>query len=87
MPNVLQNCQGSQELVDGKLVKISDGYCSDAEFEGVVSDITNFLSYTAEPYKSDRLYIGVWVLLFLSLLLVFAYLLKKEYWRDIKKNK
>lgn len=85
MPNVLANFQGEQELVGGELVVSKPGAYNDAEFDQMVTDLTAFLAYTAEPYKADRIYIGIWVLLFLSVLLVFAYLLKREYWKDVKK--
>lgn len=85
MPHILSNYQGKQELVGGELVITEPGIYNDEQYDQMVTDITNFLAYTAEPYKSDRISTGVWVLLFLSILLVFAYLMKREYWRDIKK--
>ena len=57
---------------------------SEAEFNQDVRDITNFLDYVGEPAKLIRTSLGVWVLLFLSILLVLTYLLKKEYWKDVK---
>ena len=57
---------------------------SEAEFDQDVRDITNFLDYVGEPAKLIRTSLGVWVLLFLSVLLVLTYLLKKEYWKDVK---
>ena len=57
---------------------------SEAEFDNSVRDITNFLDYVGEPAKLIRLQLGKWVLLFLSILFVLAYLLKKEYWKDVK---
>jgi ubiquinol-cytochrome c reductase cytochrome c1 subunit len=43
----------------------------------------NFLSYMAEPERTKRSQIGILVLLFLLLLLAPAWLLKKEYWKDV----
>jgi ubiquinol-cytochrome c reductase cytochrome c1 subunit len=57
---------------------------SEAEFDNSVRDITNFLDYVGEPAKLIRLKLGKWVLLFLGVLFVLAYLLKKEYWKDVK---
>ena len=57
---------------------------SEAEFNQDVRDITNFLDYVGEPAKLIRTSLGVWVLLFLSVLLVLTILLKKEYWKDVK---
>lgn len=57
---------------------------SETEFNQDVRDITNFLDYVGEPAKLIRTSLGVWVLLFLGVLLVLTYLLKKEYWKDVK---
>ena len=57
---------------------------SEADFNQEVRDITNFLDYVGEPAKLIRTSLGVWVLLFLGVLLVLTYLLKKEYWKDVK---
>jgi len=57
---------------------------SETEFDQDVRDITNFLDYVGEPAKLIRTSLGVWVLLFLGVLFVLTYLLKKEYWKDVK---
>lgn len=54
------------------------------EYDEVTRDIANFLEYVAEPYKVKRWDLGWKVMLFLLVLLILTYLLKKEYWRDIK---
>jgi ubiquinol-cytochrome c reductase cytochrome c1 subunit len=36
-----------------------------------------------EPARHKRVTIGIFVLMFLSLLLVLFYALKKEYWKDV----
>ncbi|MGB2246685.1 MAG: cytochrome c1 [Alcanivorax sediminis] len=53
------------------------------EFKEAMGDITNFLTYTAEPVRLERERLGVYVLIFLGILLIPAYLLKKEYWKDV----
>lgn len=55
-----------------------------AEFDAAVGDLVNFMDYAAEPAKPQRLMMGWWVLGFLALLIVLTYLLKKEFWRDVK---
>ena len=57
---------------------------SEAEFDKDVRDITNFLDYVGEPAKLIRTSLGVWVLLFLGVLFILTYFLKKEYWKDVK---
>lgn len=54
------------------------------EFRQAVGDLVNFMAYAAEPNRAQREHIGVWVLLFLAILLVPVWLLNREYWKDIK---
>ena len=97
MPHVLWELQGLYAPVyheskskDGEAVqKIADfelvraGSMDEREFENAMRDLTNFMTYLSEPAKLDRQRIGVWVLLFLVVLSVVLYLLKKEYWKDV----
>ncbi len=92
MPHVLGNLQGWQKLehAEGgehhgapKLVMAKPGKLSAAEYDRVVKDLTNFLTYVSEPAQLSRYTIGVFVILFLLLFFGVAYLLEKEYWKDI----
>ncbi len=65
------------------LWSLRDGRSEDA-FDDDVRDITNFLDYVGEPAKLVRTDLGKKVLLFLAILFVLSYLLKKEYWKDVK---
>lgn len=56
---------------------------SEDEFKQNVADITNFLTYAAEPIRQERERIGVYVLVFLLILLIPAYLMKREFWKDV----
>jgi len=49
-----------------------------------VRDLVNFLVYASEPHAANRKTIGIVVLFALGVLFVFAYLLKKEFWKDVK---
>lgn len=84
MPNILAEYQGEQILDKGLLKIVKPGIYNEQQFDIMIADITNFLSYASEPYRANRIYIGIWVMLFLSVFLIFAYLMKREYWRDIK---
>lgn len=57
---------------------------SEDEFKQAMLDLTHFLTYTAEPMQLERQRLGVYVLVFLFVLLIPAYLLKKEYWKDVE---
>jgi ubiquinol-cytochrome c reductase cytochrome c1 subunit len=48
-----------------------------------VRDLVAYLDYMYEPAKLKRKNIGIWVILFLAIFTLFAYLLKVEYWRDV----
>ena len=41
------------------------------------------MAYVAEPAKHTRQQLGLVVLIFLGVLFVFAYWLKREYWKDV----
>ena len=69
---------GKMELVPGK------GTMSAEEYDQVVLDIVNFMTYVSEPIKMKRQQIGWWVMLLLFAFTFFAYLLKKEYWKDVE---
>jgi ubiquinol-cytochrome c reductase cytochrome c1 subunit len=56
---------------------------STEEFEAFARDLTNFLEYVGEPNKLEREALGYKVIGFLLIFLVFAFFLKKEYWRDV----
>ncbi|TXS96344.1 ubiquinol-cytochrome c reductase [Parahaliea maris] len=67
----------------GRLVVTEEGLMTPEEFDGAMYDLTNFLAYTAEPIAGDRKRIGTFVLLFITLFFVFAWLLNREYWKDV----
>lgn len=59
------------------------GSMSGAEYRAAVGDLVNFMDYVGEPSKLARARIGLVVLLFLGVLFVLAYWLKREYWKDV----
>ncbi|HEX4884970.1 MAG TPA: cytochrome c1 [Casimicrobiaceae bacterium] len=59
------------------------GSLSPAEYRKAIGDLVNFMAYVAEPSKLTRVRLGLVVLLFLGVLFVFAYWLKREYWKDL----
>ncbi|GAB6042589.1 cytochrome c1 [Endothiovibrio diazotrophicus] len=68
MPNVLWQQQATM---------------SEGEFDQYVGDLVNYMVYMAEPAALKRAALGPWVLLFLVVFSVVAYLMKKEYWKDV----
>lgn len=62
---------------------LQEGRLKPAEFDGFVRDTVNFLDYVGDPSQVERRSIGIWAVLFLLVFTAFAYLLKKEYWKDV----
>ena len=85
MPHILYELQGEQTLnhETHKLELAKPGKLSVTEYDTLVGDLTNYLAYMAEPAKQQRNHLGWLVLLFLGVLLVLTYKLKKAYWKDI----
>ena len=92
MPNILASFQGVQEPVYSEthgekqlrsLSLVAPGRLNKKEFHNQMTDLVNFLDYMSEPAKIKRVKLGWKVLLFLLILIVLAYLVKREYWKDI----
>ena len=96
MPNVLSSLQGVQKAVyktetrQGVEVETVDhlelaqaGSMTAEEFDVFVADLVNFMVYLAEPVQNERRSLGIKVLIFLVIFFVLAYMLKKEYWKDV----
>ena len=49
----------------------------------MVRDLVAYLTYMGEPASVKRVRVGIVVLLFLGLLVVMTWLLKREYWKDV----
>lgn len=100
MSNILAPYQGSQVRVQDPLsdllhqyqwydlVKLTkQGSMTPEEFDATIADVVNFLAYASEPFYVQQHWIGKWALGFLLILFVLMYLLKREYWKDVKKFK
>jgi len=68
---------------DAKFELEHAGKLTPQEFDVAMTDLTAFLTYLGEPAQLQRKKIGVFTLLFLILLMILSYLLKKEFWRDV----
>lgn len=53
------------------------------EFKDRMADITAFLEYAAEPIQATRNAMGIFVIGFLLILLIFTWLMKREFWKDV----
>ncbi|MDQ6681204.1 MAG: cytochrome c1, partial [Pseudomonadota bacterium] len=64
--------------------QIAPGTESALEYDESVADLVAYLQWMGEPAQGTRIRIGVWVLLFLSVLTVFVWRLNAAYWKDLK---
>lgn len=86
MPHALWSLQGERgyDAHKNQWTEISKGTLSPVEYDMAVRDLVNFLVYIGEPAATKRKAIGIVVLLVLGVLFILTYLLKKEYWKDVK---
>jgi ubiquinol-cytochrome c reductase cytochrome c1 subunit len=100
MPHVLWELQGQRaaKYVDEKdrhdpaktvhrfdgFQQLSPGKLDERGYDEAVGDLVAFLQWMGEPAQEKRVRIGVWVLLFLSVLTIFTWRLNASYWKDVK---
>ncbi len=53
-------------------------------YDQFLLDIVTFLEYAGDPTQEKRKSLGLWVLSFLFLFLIFSYALYKDIWREVK---
>ncbi len=82
MPHVLWEQQGYLSKNSyGDLTSASKSIS--ANYDLLITDLVNFIAYIGEPSKIQRLELGKWVLLYLFLLFLVVYSMKKAFWKDI----
>jgi ubiquinol-cytochrome c reductase cytochrome c1 subunit len=95
MPHALWQLQGEQVLKEGKVA--AEGYMRTVqqlaldkpgklkpnEYDRVVADLVNYMTYMSEPAQHDRVTIGLYALIVLSVLIGLSYALKKSFWKDV----
>ena len=97
MPHVLWELQGKRVPVydtvtehghDVQLFKgwkqITPGTMTPAQYDQAIGDLVNYMQWMGEPAQNTRVRVGVWVLLFLSVLTLFAWRLNAAFWKDVK---
>ena len=100
MPHVLWDLQGATRPVYAQVqdpldptktisvfkgVEVTQaGSMTPAQYNEAVADLVAFLQWMSEPMQADRVRIGVWVLLFLSVFILIAWRLHAAFWKDIK---
>lgn len=99
MPHVLWELQGVQgaefaEVADEadhvkrlefkKFVTITPGKMSALDYDHNVADLVAYLAWMGEPEQNTRKRLGVWVLIWLSMLSFLAWRLNASYWKEVK---
>jgi ubiquinol-cytochrome c reductase cytochrome c1 subunit len=97
MPHVMWELQGERRPVFDKVEahghetevfkgweQLSPGTMTPLQFDQNVGDLVSFLQWMAEPAQNTRIRVGVWVLLFLVMAVVFTWRLNASYWKDVK---
>jgi ubiquinol-cytochrome c reductase cytochrome c1 subunit len=97
MPHVLWELQGFQKAIFTEHTEegvtsqhfegfepLTEGTMDREDYDEFVRDTVNFLVYVAEPIRSERRKLGVWVLMYLIFFWIIAVMLKKQIWKDVK---
>ena len=97
MPHAMWELQGERRPVYDKVTQhghevnvfkgweqLSPGAMTPVQFDQATGDLVNYLQWMAEPAQNTRVRVGVWVLLFLVMALVFVWRLNAAYWKEIR---
>ena len=82
-PAIAEGGQVTHQQVFDHFEPVVPGRLSAAQYDGFVRDTVNFLDYVSEPTQTARRALGVWVVLFLLVFTWLAWLVKREYWKDV----
>jgi ubiquinol-cytochrome c reductase cytochrome c1 subunit len=100
MPHVLWELQGTQKAVyeeakdphdPSKTVhhfkgfeQVTPGKLNAQEYNDAIADLVAYLQWMGEPAQTQRVRLGVWVMMFLAVFMVLAWRLNASFWKDIK---
>ena len=100
MPHVLWQLQGVRtvKMVEEKdphdahktvhkfagFEQVTPGSMTALEFDSATADLVAYLEWMAEPAAGTRKKLGVWVIFLMSTFALFAWLLNKSYWKEVK---
>ncbi len=64
--------------------QVTKGTMTQLEFDSATADLVAYMEWMAEPAAGTRKKLGVWVLFLMSTFALFAWLLSKSYWKEVK---
>lgn len=68
----------------GGFDQLTKGTMTAQEFDANTADLVAYMEWMAEPASGTRKKLGVWVLFLMSTFALFAWLLNKSYWKEVK---
>lgn len=97
MPHAMWELQGERRPVYEKAMshghetevfkgweQVTPGTMTPLQYDQAVGDLVGYLQWMAEPAQNTRIRVGVWVLLFLGMALIFVWRLNAAYWKEVK---
>ena len=100
MPHVLWELQGEQQAIFAeekdphdpvKVTHVFKGFeqtkpgsLNKADYDLAMADLVAYLQWMGEPAQTQRVRLGVWVLLFLGILTVLAWRMNAAFWKNVK---
>jgi ubiquinol-cytochrome c reductase cytochrome c1 subunit len=98
MPHVLWEYQGQAAMqvtermdpntgdvmTTRKLALDKPGKLTPLQYDQYTADLVNYIAWMSEPSQSNRKQWGILVLFFLAGFFVLTWMLKKEYWKDVR---
>ncbi len=100
MPHALWELQGQQRAVFAdekdahnpqKTVHVFKGFelvkpgsMTPAQYNEAVADLVAYMQWMGEPNQANRVRLGIWVLVFLSIFTLLAWRLNAAFWKDVK---
>ncbi len=64
--------------------QVKPGKLSAQAYDAEVADLVGFMEWMSEPVKSKRQKLGVWVLLFMAVLVFLTWRLNASFWKEVK---
>lgn len=75
--------EGTRQIAGKTFRLVEPGSMSLDEYDHMVADLTNFMTYAAEPIRTKRVALGWKVMIFLFIFFIVAWMLNKEFWKDV----
>ncbi|HZZ94676.1 MAG TPA: cytochrome c1 [Usitatibacter sp.] len=76
--------QSGEKIETRKLVLDQPGSMDRLQYDRYVADLVNYLAWMAEPSQTARRSWGIVVMFVLAIFFILAWMLKREYWKDVR---